>query len=234
MTAHIEAKKDDIAKVVIMPEDPKRAEFLAQKYLEDYKCINMVGGILGFTGIFEGKRVTIMASLMGMASIGIYSYELYKFYDVDTIIRVGSAEANDPNLRLYDILLVDESYSDSSFAKVQNGSKENTLTPSAILNDEIIKESLKREIPLTVGRVYSTDVLYSNEKDPKKMFTEYGCLATEMESFALFHYFKLFEKNAACLLTISDHVLKGEQTTSEESEKSFLTMTELALHACKG
>lgn len=233
MTAHIEAKKEDIAKVVIMPGDPKRAQFISEKYLKNYRCINTVRGMLGYTGEFEGKEVTVMASGMGMPSIGIYSYELYKDYDVETIIRVGSAGAFDPTLKVYDVLLATEAYSDSSFALVQNGTKDTILTPSTILNDEIKKEAQKRNIEIHEGRIYSSDVFYSDLLDPKELL-EKICIATEMESFALFHNAHILEKNAACLLTVSNHFVTGEETTSEEREKSFLAMIELALHSIKG
>lgn len=234
MTAHIEAKKEDIAKVVIMPGDPKRARFIAEKYLKNYRCINEVRGMLGFTGQFEGKEVTVMASGMGMPSIGIYAYELYKDYDVDTIIRVGSAGAFDPDLKVYDVILASEAYSDSSFALVQNGTKDTILKPSTILNDKIGKEAEKRDIPLHIGRIYSSDVFYGDLLDPKDLLEKKECIATEMESFALFHVAHILEKNAACLLTVSNHFITGEETTSEERERSFLSMIELALHSIKG
>lgn len=228
MTAHIEAKREDIAKTVIMPGDPMRAKFIAEKFLENYKQVNSVRGMFAYTGFYQGKRVTVMASGMGMPSIGIYSYELYKFYEVDTIIRIGSALALDKELSLYDIVLATSSYTDSSFAMVQNGDEEKILTPSAILNGEIKTKADYLHIPLTEGRIYSTDVFYPENRDFHKIMHK-GCIATEMESFALFHNAKLFSRNAACLLTISDHFITGEETTSEEREKKFTNMILLAL-----
>ena len=121
MIAHIEAKKEEIAKTVIMPGDPLRAKFIAETYLEDYKLVNQVRGMYAYTGTYKGKEVTVMASGMGMPSMGIYSYELFKFYDVDNIIRVGSAGAYTDKLNLYDLVLVDACYSESTYAKTQNG-----------------------------------------------------------------------------------------------------------------
>ncbi len=230
MTAHIEAKKEDIAKTVIMPGDPKRAEYITKKYLENYECINTVRGMLGFTGYYNGKRVTVMASGMGMPSIGIYSYELFKFYDVENIIRVGSAGAYAPNLKIYDVVLATESYSDSSFAKVQNGYNENIIKPSLELNNKIIDSAKKLNINLNQGRIYSGDVFYKENENYKKMYDEHNCLCVEMESFALFHNANILNKKAACLLTISNSFITNEETTSEEREKSFNQMIEVALN----
>ncbi|MDD3341634.1 MAG: purine-nucleoside phosphorylase [Bacilli bacterium] len=228
MTPHIEALREEIAKIVIMPGDPKRAQFIAETYLEKYEKVNEVRGMLAFTGYYKGQRVTIMASGMGMPSIGIYAYELYKFYDVDTIIRVGSAGAFDPSLSLYDIVLADEAYSDSSFAFVQSRVEDKMMKPTSILNDEIIHTAEEMATDLHVGRIYSSDVFYKTGIDPKEMFKE-GNIATEMESFALFHTANLFSKNAAALFTISDHFITGEKTTAEEREKAFGAMILLAL-----
>lgn len=228
MTAHIEAKKEEIAKTVLMPGDPKRAQFIAEKFLKDYKLVNAVRGMLAYTGFYNGKRVTVMASGMGMPSIGIYSYELYKFYDVDTIIRIGSAGAFSKDLHLYDIVLASDAYTDASFAKVQNGQEEKINKPSQILNDEIEVKAKQLHIPIQKGRLYSSDVFYPENTDFKDAIKE-GCVATEMESFALFHNATLLSRNAACLVTISNHFLTGEETTSEEREKKFTNMILLAL-----
>lgn len=228
MTAHIEAKREDIAKTVLMPGDPKRAQFIAENFLKDFKLVNTVRGMLAYTGFYNGKRVTVMASGMGMPSIGIYSYELYKFYEVDTIIRIGTAGAFSSDLNLYDIVLASDVYSDSSFAFVQNGSIEKINKPSKILNDEIEVKAKQIHIPIKKGRIYSSDVFYLENTDFKGAI-EKGCIATEMESFALFHYAKLLSRNAACLVTISNHFLTGEETTSEEREKKFVNMVLLAL-----
>lgn len=233
MTAHIEAKKSDIAKTVIMPGDPKRAEFIAKTFLKDYKLVNNVRGMLAFTGKFDGQDVTVMASGMGMPSIGIYSYELYQFYDVENIIRIGSAGSYDENIKLYDVLLVTESYSDSSFAKVQNGCEENILKSDETLNEVLRLSAQKLNIPMKEGRIYSSDVFYLENHDYQKMRKDKNCLATEMESFALFHNANICHKKASCLLTISNHFLTGEETTSEEREKSFTDMMLIALNSIK-
>lgn len=231
MTAHIEADKESIAKVVIMPGDPKRAQYMADKYLDDYMCVNTIRGMLGFTGFYKDKMVTIMASGMGMPSMGIYSYELFKFYDVQNIIRVGSVGAYDPNLNIYDVVLVSESYSDSNYAKVQNGYDGNIILPSNDLNKRIEDAAKKLNINIHKGRIYSGDVFYKANENYKNMYDEHKCLGVEMESFALFHNANILGKNAACLLTVSNSFVTNEETTSEERERAFNQMIEVALES---
>ena len=228
MTPHIEAKKEEIAKTIIMPGDPLRAKYIAENFLTDYKLVNQVRGMYAYTGIYNGKKVTIMASGMGMPSIGIYSYELFKFYDVDNIIRVGSCGAYTKDIKLYDIILVNESYTDSSFAKVQNGSVYDTLNSNEELNLKIIEQAKNNNIDLKIGKIHSSDVFYGNV-DFKKLYNEKKCLAAEMESFALFHNAKILNKKATCLLTVSDNLATNEKISSEERQKSFNEMIKLAL-----
>lgn len=229
MTPHINAKKEEIAKVVIMPGDPMRAKFIADTYLEDSKLVNNVRGMYAYTGLFHGKKITVMASGMGMPSIGIYSYELFHFYDVDYIIRIGTAGSYQTALNVYDVLLVEESYSDSSYSQVQNGSTQDIISASQTLNQKIIEVAKQMNQPLVTGRVYSTDVFYKNQNDRLQMAEKHHCLACEMESFALFHNANITNKQAACLLTISNHFITGEETTPQEREKNLTKMIELAL-----
>lgn len=231
MTPHIEAKKAEVASIVIMPGDPLRAKFIAETYLENYKLINDVREMFGYTGYYKGKRVTVMASGMGMPSMGIYSYELFKFYDVETIIRVGSCGAFTEDLQLYDLILCESSYSESNFGYIQDGSKEHILFPSKDLNDIIVKTALDSNVKLQVGRVYCTDVFYYENNPFRKLYQDHNCLATEMESFALLHNAKTLNKNAACILTVSDNLATKEQTTSEERQVAFTKMIELALES---
>jgi purine-nucleoside phosphorylase len=212
-----------------MPGDPLRAKMIASKYLDNYKLVNSVRNIYTYTGEYKGKKVTIMASGMGMPSIGIYSYELYKFYDVDNIIRIGTCGAYKSNVKIYDTILVDDVYSDSSFAFLQNGSKENILSASSELNEKLQKAALKLNIPLIRGRVHSSDVFYKENDNFKEIADKYNCLGVEMESFALFHNAKVLNKKAACLLTISNSLLDNSSTTSEERQNSFTNMIEIAL-----
>ena len=231
MTPHINAKEGSIAKTVIMPGDPMRAKFIAENYLTDYEIVSNVRGIVAYTGKYKNKQVTIMASGMGMPSIGIYSYELFNFYDVDNIIRVGSCGAYTEDLNIYDVILVDESYSTSSFAKVQNGCLDDVIKSDANLNNKIKNAALKLNINLNTGRIYSSDVFYTEDSVYEIMRDKYNCLGVEMESFALFHNAKVLNKHAACILTVSDSFVKDDITSSEEREKSFTTMIELALES---
>ena len=224
MTPHIKALKDEISDTVLMPGDPKRAKFIAENYLENYKLVSDVRGILAYTGYYKNKRLTIMASGMGNASMGIYSYELYKFYDVENIIRIGSCGAYSHKLNVYDVLLVNSCYSESTYGLVQNGDTDNILYSSSDLNDKILKLGYN----IIVGRVHSCDAFYNN-LNINELYEKHECLAVEMESFALFHNAKALNKKAACLLTVSDSLVTGASLDAEAREKSFKEMIEIAL-----
>ena len=213
MTPHIEAKKGEIAKTVLMPGDPLRAKFIADNFLTDVKLVNKVRNIFAYTGKYNGKEVTVMASGMGMPSMGIYSYELYNFYDVENIIRIGSAGAYTSSLNLYDIVLATDVYSLSSFAKVQ-GYESDVIDADKTLNEKIRSTSVRLNKKIVEGRVYSSDVFYGNA-DINYLYNEKKCLCVEMESFALFYNAKKLNKKAACILTISDNLITKEETTSE-------------------
>lgn len=229
MTPHIEAKKEDIANVVIMPGDPKRAQFIAEKYLDNYKCINTVRNMFGFTGYYKGKRVTVMAHGMGIPSVGIYSYELYKFYDVDTIIRIGTAGSYTNELNVSDLVLVSECFSDSNYAYAQTGEKSKILTPSKEINEKIGGIAKKMRINILEAKIYSSDVFYTKDVIFEKMRDEFGCKCVEMESFGLFQNAKFLNKKAACILTISDSFVSKKELTSEERQNSLTKMIELSL-----
>ena len=231
MTPHNEAKKEDIARIVIMPGDPRRAKFITENYLTDYRLVNDVRGMLAYTGKYKGTDITVMASGMGMPSMGIYSYELFKFYDVDIIMRVGSMGAYDANLDLYDVVLATESYSESTFAKSQNGTEDNVLYSDTTLNEIILKTAAETNVKVHTGRVHSSDVFYHESVDVDHMNFDLGCLGTEMETFALFHNAKVCNKKATAIITVSDHLRTGKETTSEERETAFRTMMELALNS---
>ncbi|MFV0274831.1 MAG: purine-nucleoside phosphorylase [Bacilli bacterium] len=231
MTAHIEAKKEDISNIVIMPGDPLRAKFITENFLTNYKLVNQVRGMLAYTGFYKDTRVTVMASGMGMPSMGIYSYELFKFYDVDYIIRVGSSGSYTKDINLYDIVLAKNCYSMSTYGFVQNASKEKILNASSKLN-EIIKNSAEKEnIKIFEETIHSSDVFYKENNEFKKLNKEYGCVCVEMESFALFHNANILNKHAACILTISDSLVTKEATTSLERQEKFTEMMKLALNS---
>ncbi len=222
--------KSKIAKTVLMPGDPLRAKYIAENFLTDVIEINTVRNNLGYTGYYKGKRITVMSSGMGMPSIGIYSYELYNFYDVDTIVRIGSAGSYDKEYKIYDTILVKDAYSDSTYAKCAFGYKTKILKPTKDINKKLKKIAKKAKIELKETRIYSSDVFYSSDPgrwvDIKK---KYKAMAVEMESFALFANALASGKNAACLLTISDSLVSGEATSSLEREKNLNNMIKIAL-----
>ena len=228
-TPHNAANKGDIAKIVLMPGDPLRAKFVAETYLEDPVEFNHVRGMLGYTGTYKGKRVSVMGSGMGMPSIGIYSYELYKFYDVDAIIRIGTTGAMVPEVHIYDIVLAKNAYSKSTYAQVQNGDMEEIQWPDEELNEDIRKAAAELNYPLVEGTISSSDVFYIDTPEFDPNYAKYGCVCAEMESFALFHNAKALGKKAACLLTVSDSIVTGEETTAEERQLAFTKMMEVAL-----
>lgn len=228
MTPHINALETDIAKTVIMPGDPLRAKYIAETYLTDYKLVSSVRNMYAYTGFYKNKRVTVMGSGMGIPSMGIYSYELYKFYNVENIIRVGTAGAYTTDLKLYDILLVKSSYSKSSYAKVQANIDDHILYSNESLNEKIRKTALDMQIDLKECQVCSSEAFYNETEKPEEMLAN-NCLACEMESFALFENARYLNKKAACLLTISDNIVTKEATSSQEREKNLNKMIELAL-----
>ena len=229
MTPHINALEGEIAKVVIMPGDPLRAKYIAENYLKDYKLVNTVRNIYAYTGYYNDKLVTVMASGMGMPSIGIYSYELYKFYNVEKIIRIGTCGVYTDKVKLFDVILVDNAYSDSSFAKVQNGYNDNIISASKELNNKIKETGKNNSIDLVEGTIYSSDVFYKENDNYEVLRNKYNCLGVEMESFALFSNAKVLNKEAACLLTVTDHFITKEKASSADREKSLNKMIELAL-----
>lgn len=230
-TPHIEVKEEGvIAKTVLMPGDPLRAKFIAEKFLDDVVQFNTVRNMFGFTGTYKGRKISVMGSGMGMPSIGIYSYELFNEYGVENIIRIGSCGAYTDKLDLYDVLLVSEAWSESSYAKVQSGYDKASIEADADLNERIEAAAKALNIPVKKGCIHSSDVFYrENYKEFEGIRDNHGCMAVEMESFALFANAKVLGKKAACLLTVSDSLVTGELTTSEERQNAFTKMMEVAL-----
>ena len=233
-TPHNAAEKGDFAKTVLMPGDPLRAKFIADTFLQDVRQVTGVRGMLGFTGTYEGRPISVMGSGMGMPSIGIYSYELFKFYDVDNII--GSAGSYTADAKLFDTVLATGAVSESSYARVQSGYDKDISFPSQSLNDKLRASAAKQGIPLIEGNIHSSDVFYRQPSDAKptyweKLRDERGCLCVEMESYALFANAQVLGKNAACLLTISDSFVSPEITTAEQRQKNFTDMMKVALGA---
>lgn len=231
-TAHIQAKEGEIAKIVLMPGDPLRAKFIADTYLENVTCFNKVRNMFGFTGYYKGMRISVMGSGMGIPSLGIYSYELFSFYGVETIIRIGSAGSYTEDLNLFDVILVKDAYSESSYMKSFNGDTGNISTPSLELNNIILETSKEVEVPISLCRIHSSDVFYHLPNSQyRKEVDRLGCLAVEMESYGLFAIAKALNKKAACILTISDSLVSHKETTHEERQFSFKLMIKLALES---
>lgn len=231
-TPHNNANKGDIAKTVLMPGDPLRAKFIAETFLSDVHEFNNVRNMFGYTGTYNGKQVSVMGSGMGMPSIGIYSYELFKEYDVDRIIRIGSAGSYSHDAKVYDVILATKAFSESSYAKVQSGYADDITYPSAQLNETIEMAARKLAIPLIKTGVHSSDVFYrEGGLDYIKPIVAKGCIVVEMESFALFHNANVLNKQAACLLTVSDSFVSDDITTALERQNSFTNMMKIALEA---
>ncbi len=227
-TPHIEAKKEDIAKRVLMPGDPNRATHIAQKYLTDVKLVNQVRGELAYTGKYKGVDVTVFSSGMGIGSMGIYSYELYNFYDVDYIIRIGTAGAYLESLDLGTNIVVTSAYSLTNYDEEAGIEDEKIINSSFAINNEIEKVATINQIPIMKGRVHTTEAFYNTYKNYDK-FTSKDCLAVEMEAYALFFNAKKLHKQASCICTISDNLITKKEFTSEERVKNVDQMIYLAL-----
>lgn len=234
-TPHIEAKnKDLIAKTVLMPGDPLRAKHIADTYLTDVIQFNNVRNMFGYTGYYKGKKVTVMGSGMGMPSIGIYSYELYAFYDVESIIRIGSCGSYKKEAKVYDVIIVSEAFSESNFAKTAFGMKNKVLKANSQLIKNLKKAADKLNKDVVIGRIHSSDVFYRSYGNViEEIGEKQNCLGVEMESFALFANAKKLDKKAACILTVSDSLITKEVTTSLERQQSFNNMILIALEAVK-
>ncbi len=230
-TVHINCDDNNlIAKTVLMPGDPLRAKFLADNFLTDVVMFNNVRNCLGYTGYYKGKRISVMSSGMGIASIGIYSYELFNFFGVENIIRIGSAGAYSKDLNLYDVCLVTSSYSESTYPSVAFDNQDTIINSSSELNEYFINQASKLNMDLKQIRVHSSDVFYNSDQTYfKKVRDSFNCSAVEMESFGLFANAINAKKKATCLLTISDSLVTNEKTSSFEREQKFTKMMELAL-----
>ena len=233
MTPHNEAKKEDIAKIVIMPGDPLRAKYIAENFLENYKLVNSVRNVFAYTGFYKGKRITVMASGMGMPSMGIYCYELYKFYDVETIIRIGSCGIYAEDINLLDTILVDGSFTTGNFAFNFNGKKVDFITADEGLNNVIEDIAKKEKIEIrkeNIACVECFDAYIEGLQEYLDNFPkEKNIVGAEMESFALFYTARMLGKKAACLLTVVDSIKNKKSLSSEEREKSLKNMIKLAL-----
>lgn len=228
-TPHNEAKFGDIAKTVLMPGDPLRAKYIAENYLENPKCFNTVRNMLGYTGTYEGRRISVMGGGMGMPSVGIYTYELFHFYDVDNIIRIGSAGGIAGNVHVRDVVIGMGACTDSNYASQYR--LPGTFAPIADygLLSRAVKVAGEEKVRAAVGNILSSDVFYGDDPDALKKWEKMGVLAVEMEAAALYMNAARCGKKALCILTISDCPLTGENLPSKEREVGFNDMIKIAL-----
>lgn len=235
MAIHNEAKVNEIANNVLMPGDPLRAKYIAENFLENAKLVNTARNMFAYTGKYKGKEITVMASGMGMPSMGIYAYELYQFYGVQNIIRIGSCGSYVEDLNLLDIVLVNESYTTGSFAEDMSGQKCDTVSSSSQLNQIIEKTAKKEKIKYVKTNVACTECFDAYMIEPERYVRnlpkEKQITCSEMEAFALFYTAKMLGKKAACLLTVVDSNCKKEVLTTKAREKSLKDMIRLALES---
>ena len=232
-TPHNEAKLGEIAKTVIMPGDPLRAQYIAENFLENVKLVNQIRGMYAYTGTYQGKEITVMASGMGMPSMGIYSYELYKFYEVENIIRIGSCGGYKPELKLFDIILSEKVFSEGNFALTLNNDNCHIVESDKNSNSKIMETAKETGISIISGNtvctdcfdVYMTDVNQFLARIPQ----DFNPVSAEMEAFALFYVAKVLNKNATCLMSVVDSKYIKNIATPEERQSGLNNMIKLAL-----
>lgn len=237
-TPHNEAKLGEIAKTVIMPGDPLRAKYIAENFLENATLVNKVRGMYAYTGDYKGTRISVMAHGMGIPSIGIYCYELYKFYNVENIIRIGSCGGYKPELKLFDIILSEKVFSESNFALTLNNDDCHIVEANKELNDIIEETAKKCSINIVKGNTVTTDCfdLYMTDvnKFLDRISKDFNPVSAEMEAFALFYLAKMFNKKASCLMSVVDSKYIKEVVTPEERESGLNNMIKLALESTRG
>lgn len=233
-TPHINAKIGDFAKTVLMPGDPLRAKFIAETFLGGAKLVNNVRGVNGYTGTYNGKEISVMASGMGMPSMAIYAHELYSFFGVDCIIRVGTAGGISEKVKIRDIVLGQGACTDSNFTS--QFSLEGTFCPISdfSLLKSAYEKAREKGFNIHVGNLYSTDIFYNADKENTEKWKNMGVLAVEMESAALYTISQRLSKKALSICTVSDHLLTGESTSAKERQTSFTDMMLLALEVASG
>ncbi len=229
-TPHIDAKPADFAETVLMPGDPKRSAFIAREFLTDAVLVNNVRGVQGYTGYYKGKRVSCMASGMGMPSMGIYSYELFNFFDVQRIIRVGSAGAFQPEMNLGDLVFAMSASTDSNYLKSFGLPGDYAPTASSELLFKAIESAKANEMRYFAGNIVSSDIFYNPDPTVNDRWAGMGVLAVDMEAAALYANAASAGKNALAILTVSDQLVRGEHMSSEERETSFVDMIGVALN----
>lgn len=232
-TPHIGCEKGDIAKTVIMSGDPLRAKYIAENFLKDYKLVNEVRGMYAYTGYYNNKKVTVMGHGMGIPSIGLYTYELYNFYEVENIIRIGSAGSYNENIKINDIVLAKSAYSNTYFPKLLRDKDVKEVSSSTDLNNHILDVSNNLGINIKYGKIITSDVfdVYVDSNKFSKNFPDDDFYAIEMEAFALFFVAQEFNKKASCLLTIVDSKYEDKEVSKEVRERGLNNMIHLALES---
>lgn len=228
-TPHIKPNGVEIAETILLPGDPLRAKFIAENFLEDVVQFNEVRGMLGYTGTFNGKKISVMGTGMGTASMGIYSWELINIFGVKNLIRIGSAGSIQDDLNLYDIVFAMGAATDTNYAHQFNLPGQFSITASFDLLEKAKKVADAKGYPVRVGNVLSSDVFYNADETAIQKWSEMGVLCAEMESAGLYLNAARAGVNALCILTISDHIFKHEQTTQMERQTAFTKMMEIAL-----
>ena len=229
MSVHIAAKKGEIAKIILQPGDPLRAKYIADNFLEEVKLVSQTRNIFYFTGKYKGKEISVGASGMGIPSIGIYSYELFTEFEVDTIIRIGTCGSYTSNLKLFDLLNVEFSASESTYAKFAWGIEGDLISHQGKAFDLINDTAGKIGLNIQPTNIHTSDIFYRKEGFVPEIINKYNCSAVEMEAFALFANAQHLGKNAATILTVSDIIPTREQISADQREKALKPMIELAL-----
>lgn len=229
MSIHIGAKKGDIANTVLLPGDPLRAQYVAENFLTNPTCYNEVRGMYGYTGTYKGKKVSVQGTGMGIPSISIYANELISSYQVKNLIRIGSCGSMQPDIKIRDVILAMSASTDSSINKIRFSGMDYAPTANFNLLKRAYDIALKKDIRVKVGSVLTTDTFYQNDPDSWRHWAKYGVLAVEMETAALYTLAAKYKVNALSILTASDSLVTREETTSEERQKTFNQMLEIAL-----
>lgn len=231
MSVHIAAKEHDIAETILLPGDPLRAKYIAETFLENAVCYNEVRGMLGFTGTYRGKRISVQGTGMGIPSISIYAHELMENYGVQNLIRVGTCGAIQEDVRVRDVIIAMSASTDSAVNRIRFNGIDYAPTASFDLLNKAYRAAQQRSLSVKVGSVFTSDTFYHDSMEPYKLWAGYQILAVEMETAALYTLAAKFKRNALSILTVSDHILTGEATTPDERQTTFNEMIEVALEA---
>lgn len=229
MSTHIGAKEGQIAESILLPGDPLRAKFIAETFLTEVECYNQIRGMYGFTGNYKGKKVSVQGTGMGMPSISIYANELIQFYGVKNLIRVGTCGSYQKDVKVRDVILAMSASTDSNINKLRFHGMDFAPTASFKLLNKAYNISVEKGLNTKVGNILSSDTFYGDEPDSWKLWAKFGVLAVEMEAAALYTLAAKFGVDALGIMTVSDHLVTGEETTAEERQTTFTNMIEVAL-----